>query len=125
MVHSSCRQRGSIDDRLNFARNIERRLRDQLHQFTPSQRNRGNTQDVYHVAVKCLRARDFFQALESFFESLIAPCACAWWRGRAESLRQPILTRMWAFATRDLDPATFRLAKLPLATYYLQSLKRN
>src|SRR6516164_9497819 len=44
--------------------------------------------DFYRVAVKRLRARDFFQAHgEAFLKSSIAPCACAWWRGRAESLR--------------------------------------
>jgi len=44
--------------------------------------------DFYRVAVKRLRARDFFQAQwEAFLKSSIAPCACAWWRGRAESLR--------------------------------------
>ena len=44
--------------------------------------------DFYRVAVERLRARDFFQAQwEAFLKSSIAPCACAWWRGRAESLR--------------------------------------
>src|SRR2546422_998999 len=44
--------------------------------------------DFYRVAVERLRARDFFQAHgEAFLKSSIAPCACAWWRGRVESLR--------------------------------------
>jgi len=44
--------------------------------------------DFYPVEVERLRARDFFQARgETFLKSSIAPCACAWWRGRAESLR--------------------------------------
>src|SRR2546428_2873927 len=44
--------------------------------------------DFYRVAVERLRAPDFFQAhWGAFLKSSIAPCACAWWRGRAESLR--------------------------------------
>src|SRR5262245_37806842 len=40
--------------------------------------------DFYRVAVERLRVRDFFQAQwEAFLKSSIAPCACAWWRGRA------------------------------------------
>src|SRR5262249_39132972 len=47
--------------------------------------------DFYRVAVERLRARDFFQAQwEAFLKSSIAPCACAWWRGRAVGLRCPI-----------------------------------
>src|SRR5215831_13700178 len=44
--------------------------------------------DFYRVAVERLGARDFLQAHgKAFLKSSIAPCACAWWRGRAESLR--------------------------------------
>src|SRR5262245_47347897 len=44
--------------------------------------------DFYRVGVERLRTRDFFQAHgEAFLKFSIAPCACAWWRGRAESLR--------------------------------------
>jgi hypothetical protein len=44
--------------------------------------------DFYRVAVDALRARDRFQTRrEAFLKSSIAPSACAWWRGRAESLR--------------------------------------
>ena len=42
----------------------------------------------YLVAVDRLLARDCLQARgEVFLKSSIAPSACAWWRGRAESLR--------------------------------------
>ena len=44
--------------------------------------------DFYVVAVERLRARDCLQARgETFLKSSITPSACAWWRGRAESLR--------------------------------------
>ena len=44
--------------------------------------------DFYLVAVDRLLARDCVQASgEVFLKSSIAPSACAWWRGRAESLR--------------------------------------
>jgi hypothetical protein len=44
--------------------------------------------DFYRVAVERLLARDFVQARgKTFLKSSIAPAACAWWRGRAESLR--------------------------------------
>ena len=44
--------------------------------------------DFYLVAVDRLLARDCVQARgEAFLKSSIAPAACAWWRGRAESLR--------------------------------------
>jgi hypothetical protein len=44
--------------------------------------------DFYRVAADPLRARDRFQTRgEAFLKSSIAPSACAWWRGRAESLR--------------------------------------
>ena len=44
--------------------------------------------DLYGVAVERLRARDCLQAGgETFLKCSIAPSACAWWRGRAESLR--------------------------------------
>ena len=44
--------------------------------------------DFYLVDVDCLLARDCVQARgEVFLKSSIAPSACAWWRGRAESLR--------------------------------------
>ena len=44
--------------------------------------------DFYVVAVERLLARDCLQARgEAFLKSSIAPSACAWWRGRAESLR--------------------------------------
>ena len=44
--------------------------------------------DFYLVAVDRLLARDCVQARgEVFLKSSIAPSACAWWRGRAESLR--------------------------------------
>src|SRR5262249_12314977 len=46
--------------------------------------------DFYRVAVERLGARDFLQAHgKAFLKSSIAPCACAWWRGRAESWRYP------------------------------------
>ena len=42
----------------------------------------------YLVAVDRLLARDCIQACgEVFLKSSITPSACAWWRGRAESLR--------------------------------------
>ncbi len=44
--------------------------------------------DFYLVAVDRLLARDGIQARgEAFLKSSITPSACAWWRGRAESLR--------------------------------------
>jgi hypothetical protein len=44
--------------------------------------------DFYCVAVDALLARDRLQTgREAFLKSSIAPAACAWWRGRAESLR--------------------------------------
>jgi hypothetical protein len=44
--------------------------------------------DFYCVAVDALLARDRLQTGgEAFLKSSIAPAACAWWRGRAESLR--------------------------------------
>jgi hypothetical protein len=44
--------------------------------------------DFYLVDVDRLLARDCLQARgEVFLKSSIAPSACAWWRGRAESLR--------------------------------------
>src|SRR5262249_43174220 len=44
--------------------------------------------DFYRVAVERLGARDFLQAHgKAFLKSSIAPCACAWWRGGAESWR--------------------------------------
>jgi hypothetical protein len=44
--------------------------------------------DLYLVAVDRLLARDCIQARgEVFLKSSITPSACAWWRGRAESLR--------------------------------------
>jgi hypothetical protein len=44
--------------------------------------------DFYRVALDRFRARDCVQARrETFLESSIAPCACAWCRGRAESFR--------------------------------------
>jgi len=44
--------------------------------------------DLYLVDVDRLLARDCVQARgEVFLKSSIAPSACAWWRGRAESLR--------------------------------------
>src|SRR5262249_12060242 len=46
--------------------------------------------DFYRVAVERLGARDFLQAHgKAFLKSSIAPCACAWWRGRGESLGCP------------------------------------
>jgi hypothetical protein len=42
----------------------------------------------YLVAIDPLLARDFAQTRgEVFLKSSIAPAACEWWRGRAESLR--------------------------------------
>jgi len=44
--------------------------------------------NLYCLDVDCLFARDLVQARgEVFLKSSIAPSACAWWRGRAESLR--------------------------------------
>ena len=44
--------------------------------------------DFYLVAVDRLLARDCVQTRgEVFLKVSIAPTACAWWRGRAESLR--------------------------------------
>ena len=44
--------------------------------------------DFYLVTFERLLARDFIQARgEVFLKSSITPSACAWWRGRAESLR--------------------------------------
>ena len=44
--------------------------------------------DLYVVAIDRLLARDCLQARgEVFLKSSIAPSACAWWRGRVESLR--------------------------------------
>jgi len=44
--------------------------------------------DFYLVRLDTFFARDFLQAVwETFLKSSITPCACAWWRGRAESLR--------------------------------------
>jgi len=44
--------------------------------------------DFYLVAVDRLVARNCLQAGgELFLKSSIAPSTCAWWRGRAESLR--------------------------------------
>lgn len=44
--------------------------------------------DFYLVDVDSFLARDCLQARgEVFLKSSIAPSACAWWRGRAESLR--------------------------------------
>ena len=44
--------------------------------------------DLYLVDVDRLFARDCIQARgEVFLKSSIAPSTCAWWRGRAESLR--------------------------------------
>ena len=44
--------------------------------------------DLYLVDVDRLLARDCVQARgEVFLKTSIAPSACAWWRGRAESLR--------------------------------------
>jgi hypothetical protein len=44
--------------------------------------------DFYCVAGKCLRACDCLQTGgKTFLKSSTAPSACAWWRGRAESLR--------------------------------------
>src|SRR6201981_3091971 len=44
--------------------------------------------DFYRVAVKRLLARNCLQARgEVFLKSSIAPSACAWCRGRADSLR--------------------------------------
>jgi hypothetical protein len=44
--------------------------------------------DFYLVAVNRRFAGNFIQARwEVFLKSSIAPSACAWWRGRAESLR--------------------------------------
>ena len=44
--------------------------------------------DFYLVAADRLFARDCLQARgEVFLKSSITPSACAWWRGRAESLR--------------------------------------
>jgi hypothetical protein len=44
--------------------------------------------DFYCAAVDALRARDRLQTGgEVFLKFSIAPAACAWWRGRAESLR--------------------------------------
>ena len=44
--------------------------------------------DFYRVAIDALLARDRLQTGgKAFLKSSIAPAACAWWRGRAESLR--------------------------------------
>ena len=44
--------------------------------------------DFYLVTFDRLLARDCLQTrAEVFLKSSIAPSACAWWRGRAESLR--------------------------------------
>src|SRR5262249_10645567 len=44
--------------------------------------------DFYRVAVKRPLARNCLPARGGgFFKSSIAPCACAWWGGRARSLR--------------------------------------
>ena len=44
--------------------------------------------DFYRVAVDALLARDRLQTGgEVFLKSSIIPSPCAWWRGRAESLR--------------------------------------
>jgi hypothetical protein len=44
--------------------------------------------NLYCLDSDRLVARDLFQARgEAFLKSSIAPAACAWWRGRAESLR--------------------------------------
>lgn len=44
--------------------------------------------DFYLVTFERLLARDFIQARgEVFLKSSTAPAACAWWRGRADSLR--------------------------------------
>jgi hypothetical protein len=44
--------------------------------------------NLYCSNVDRLFARDFIQARrEVFLKSSITPSACAWWRGRAESLR--------------------------------------
>ena len=44
--------------------------------------------DFYLVAVERFVTRDCIQAGgETFLKSSITPSACAWWRGRAESLR--------------------------------------
>jgi hypothetical protein len=44
--------------------------------------------DFYLVAVDRFLARNRVQARgEAFLKSSITPSACAWWRGRAESLR--------------------------------------
>ena len=44
--------------------------------------------DSYRVAADALLARDRLQTGgEAFLKSSMAPAACAWWRGRAESLR--------------------------------------
>ena len=47
--------------------------------------------DFYGIAPEALCARDRVQAGgETFLKASIAPSACAWWRGRADSLRYPI-----------------------------------
>lgn len=44
--------------------------------------------DFYLIAIDRLRTRDCIQARgKTFLKSSITPSACAWWRGRAESLR--------------------------------------
>jgi hypothetical protein len=44
--------------------------------------------DLYGLGRDAFLARDLVQASgETFLKSSIAPSACAWWRGRAESLR--------------------------------------
>src|SRR5262249_38249567 len=46
--------------------------------------------DFYRVAVERLGARDFLQGHgKAFLKSSIAPCACAWGAGRAESVGEP------------------------------------
>jgi hypothetical protein len=44
--------------------------------------------DLYVGGLDALLARDLVQARGEFFlKASIAPAACAWWRGRADSLR--------------------------------------